>query len=247
MDKIKLPADEATIDTLADLVKLLRSEKGCPWDRKQTPETIKRYLLEEAYEVMEAMEDGSPAQICGELGDLLFQIVFLACLYEEEGAFSIQDVIRLIMEKMIRRHPHVFGDKKVRDAEEVKASWHKIKLEEKGDKESKSLLDSVPRNLPALMRAHRITERAARAGFVFPDVSSSFTKIEKAISRLKESAGKNQAEKTSEVFGDILLAMAVLGRLLEVHSETALDQALQRFIKEFISCSSTAPDKLPLI
>lgn len=235
MDTIKPPATGTTIDTLSELIRLLRSEKGCPWDRKQTPETIKKYLMEEAYEVMEALEDGSPAQVCGELGDLLFQLVFVACLYEEEGTFSIQDVVRVVTEKMIRRHPHVFGDKEVRDAEEVKANWHKIKLAEKGTRESKSPLDSVPRNLPALMRAHRVTERAARSGFVFPDVSGIFTEVEKAIARLKESAGKSQGEKPSEEFGGLLLKIVVLGRLLGVHSETALDQALQRFIKKFRS------------
>ncbi|MFH1675008.1 MAG: nucleoside triphosphate pyrophosphohydrolase [Pseudomonadota bacterium] len=233
MDTIKPPATRATIDTLAELVRLLRSEKGCPWDQKQTPETIKKYLIEEAYEVMEAMEDGSPTQVCGELGDLLFQLVFLACLYEAEGAFSIQDVVRVVTEKMIRRHPHVFGDKEVRDAEEVKANWHKIKLTEKGTRESKSPLDSVPRNLPALMRAHRITERAARSGFVFPDVSGIFTEVDNTISKLKKSAEENKEETISEEFGDLLLKMVVLGRLLGVHSETALDQALQRFVKKF--------------
>ncbi len=233
MDTIKPPAIGTTIDTLAELVRLLRSEKGCPWDQKQTPETIKKYLMEEAYEVMEALEDGSPAQVCGELGDLLFQLVFLACLYEEKGTFSMQDVVRVVTEKMIRRHPHVFGDKEVRDAEEVKANWHKIKLAEKGDRESKSLLDSVPRNLPALMRAHRITERAARSGFVFPDVSGIFAEVDNAISKLKKSAEKNEEEKVPEELGDLLLKVVVLGRLLGAHSETALDQALQRFIKKF--------------
>jgi tetrapyrrole methylase family protein/MazG family protein len=239
LDTIKPPATGATIDTLAELVRLLRSEKGCPWDQKQTPETIKKYLMEEAYEVMEALEDGSPAQVCGELGDLLFQLVFLACLYEEEGAFSIQDAVRLVTEKMIRRHPHVFGDKEVRDAEEVKANWHKIKLAEKGTRESKSPFDSVPRNLPALMRAHRITERAARSGFVFPDVSGIFTEVDSTISKLKRSAEENKEETISEEFGDLLLKMVVLGRLLEVHSETALDQALQRFIKKFRAIEPT--------
>lgn len=239
---ITLPAATPTIETLTDLVKLLRSEKGCPWDRKQTPETVKRYLMEEAYEVMEAMEEGTPAHVCGELGDLLFQVVFLACLYEEENTFSIQEVVRVVTEKMIRRHPHVFGDKKARDAEEVKESWHKIKQAEHGAGEPKSPLDSVPRNLPALMRAHRITERAARSGFDFPDVPGIFTKIDKVVARLKELAEGNHGEEVSEEFGTLLFTMVVLGRLLGVHAETALDQTLQRFIKEFRSIESTLPN-----
>lgn len=241
MDAIKLAATPPTIDTLADLVRLLRSEKGCPWDQKQTPDTIKRYLMEEAYEVMEAIGGGSPAQICEELGDLLFQIVFLVRLYEEQEAFSIQDVVRHVMEKMIRRHPHVFGDKDVRDAEEVKERWHQIKLLEKGTKGSNSILDSIPRNLPALMRAHRMTERAARAGFAFPDISDSFIKINRTISRLKDLVEKDRKEKISEEFGDLLLTMVILGRLLGVHAETTLDQSLQRFLKEFKSIEPTLP------
>jgi tetrapyrrole methylase family protein/MazG family protein len=195
--------------------------------------------MEEAYEVMEAMEGDSPAQICEELGDLVFQIVFLVCLYEEQGVFSIQDVVRQVMEKMIRRHPHVFGDKDVQDAEEVKASWHKIKLLEKGARGAKSILDSIPRDLPALMRAYRMSERAARAGFAFPDIADSLTKIDRTLSRLKDLVGKDRKEESAEKFGDLLLTMVVLGRLLGVHAETALDQSLQRFIKEFKSIEPT--------
>jgi MazG family protein len=232
-----------SLDTLAGLVRLLRSKKGCPWDRKQTPDTIKKYLMEEAYEVMEAIEGDSPAQICEELGDLLFQIVFLACLYEAQGAFSIQDVVRQVMEKMIRRHPHVFGDKDARNAEEVKARWHKIKLTEKGAKGTKSLLDSVPRNLPALMRAHRMTERAARAGFAFPDIADSLIKIDRTLSKLEDLAEKEHREEISEELGELLLTIVVLGRLLGVHAETALDQSLQCFIKKFKSIEPTLSPK----
>lgn len=233
MEAAELASSAHDCDALTDLIKVLRDKNGCPWDRKQDPDTIKRYVLEEAYEVAEAVDNGSPAMVCEELGDLIFQVVFLARLYEEKGAFSIEDVIRGIIEKMVRRHPHVFGDKKVRDADEVKANWHKIKLAEKGSADPGSLLDSIPHNLPALMRAHRITERAGRAGFNFPDLSGIFVEIDGAISQLKDLAQKHDPQETSREFGNFLFKIVVLGRMLGMHAEEALDQALQRFIDKF--------------
>jgi MazG family protein len=172
------------IDAIIDLIETLRGENGCPWDKKQTPQTILAYLLEETYELMDAVESGDPAEVCGELGDVLFHIFFLVSLFREMGHFDIKDIVNSNVKKMIHRHPHVFGDDDVDSADEVRKRWYKIKMEEKNASPEDSILDSIPSSLPALMRAYRISERAARTGFDWDDLSGVMKKVEVEWSEL---------------------------------------------------------------
>jgi MazG family protein len=220
-------------DRLILLVERLRGHGGCPWDRAQTPETIKVYLIEETYEVLEALESGDTQNVCGELGDLLFQIVFLARMFRETGDFNMEDVLRRITEKMIRRHPHVFGDDKVSDSEEVRHLWHEVKIAEAKDNDTarQSCLDSVPEKLPALMRAYRLGERAARVGFDWPDLETVLVRVEEALAQFKDSLRRDDREKSAERFGDLLFAVASVSRFIGVHPETALAQTISTFVK----------------
>ena len=231
---ISLPA---CLEGLIALVKILRSDDGCPWDREQTPEQIKTYLLEETYEVLEALESGNRENICSELGDLLFHIVFLARIFEEAGDFNMSDVLQGITEKMIRRHPHVFGEAQVSSPEEVRDRWHETKMAEAKDKDAAPsfLLDSVPQRLPALMRAYRISERAVKLGFDWTDVESLIKKLDEALTEFKASLKRTNSKKSVEAFGDLLFTMVNLGRLIRVHPEAALTQTILKFIQRFES------------
>jgi MazG family protein len=229
---VSLPAG---FDGLVALVKILRSDRGCPWDREQTPEQIKTYLLEEAYEVLEALESGDPKEVCAELGDLLFHIVFLARIFEEVGDFDMGHVVQLTMEKMIRRHPHVFGQTQVSNSDDVRQQWHEIKMGEAkaNDTVPSSPFASVPRNLPALMRAYRISERAAKLGVDRPDPDSIFKRIEESLAAFKESCEASASEELTEAFGDLLFTIVNLGRLVRIHPEAALRETIEKFIAGF--------------
>jgi MazG family protein len=220
---------------LVELVEILRSDHGCPWDREQTPEQIKTYLLEEAYEVLEALESGNPEDVCAESGDLLFHILFLARIFEEAGDFNIRDVVQTITEKMIRRHPHVFGQAQVSSSDEVRHRWHEIKMAEAKDKDTaqSSFLDSVPQKLPALMRAYRISERAAELGFDWPDLDSLLKKLDEKLAELKSALKRANAEKSAEELGDLLFTMVNLSRFMRVHPEAALTQTISKFHNRF--------------
>ena len=228
-------------DRLVDLVETLRSERGCPWDQVQTPETIKVYLIEEAYEVLEAIESGTHKDICAELGDLLFHIVFLARIFEECGVFNAKDIIRTITEKMIRRHPHVFGEVRLSNAEEVRKQWHEIKMTEAKEKDETktSLLDSVPQNLPALMRAYRISERAGKLGFELPDIESLLKKLDEDLAEFKSAAKRPDSEESAQTLGDLLFTIVNLGRAIRVHPESALTRAISRFVTRFNAVERT--------
>ena len=220
---------------LIALVKILRGDHGCPWDREQTPEQIKTYLLEEAYEVLEALESGNSEDVCAELGDLLFHIVFLARIFEEYGDFNIRDVVETISKKMIRRHPHVFGQAHVSGSDEVRDRWHEIKIAEARDNDTVpySLLDSVPQKLPALMRAYRISERAAKLGFDRPDVDGIIKKLDEELAEFKSALKSENSEKSAETLGDLLFTIVNLGRFMRAHPEAALTRTISKFIKRF--------------
>lgn len=220
---------------LVELVEILRSDHGCPWDREQTPEQIKTYLLEEAYEVLEALDSGSTEDVCAELGDLLFHILFLSRIFEEAGSFNIGDVVQAITEKMIRRHPHVFGQAQVSSSDEVRQRWHEIKMAEAKDKDRapNSFLDSVPRKLPALMRAYRISERAGKLGFDWPGVDSLLKKLDKELAEFKAALKRANSEKLAEQLGDLLFTIVNLGRFIRVHPEAALSRTISKFTKRF--------------
>ena len=216
---------------LCDLVSRLRGPGGCPWDAKQTEETIKTFLLEEAYEAVAAVDRGDPEDLRHELGDLLFMILFLTAIAEEKARFELAGVIKGITLKMIRRHPHVFGSAKVSNAEEVAENWDKIKRRERGLSDSSSkLLENVPSNLPALLRAHRLLERAAR---LKPEDRDMWAGVQDAYCRLSDAVAGDKGKTINEELGDLLMALAGLARQKGLNAEHALREANQRFVQKF--------------
>ncbi len=224
------PDDRTTLDDLRDLIARLRGEQGCPWDRKQTLDSLKIYLLEEAYELAEALDRKAGEEVKEELGDLLFQIVFLSHLYEEQGVFDLTQVMNTIYRKMIRRHPHVFGNKNWENAEQVVQGWQDIKAEEKKGQDP---FESIPENLPALLKAHRISQRAAGLGFDWPDMNGVLEKVREEFRELEEAIQENNLPSAREELGDLLFALVNLGRFLEIPAENALRNTIQKFLKRF--------------
>lgn len=223
-------------NTFSQLVKLmaqLRGPAGCPWDREQTPESLKPFLIEECYEVLDALDEGSPDKVRDELGDLLFQIIFHARIAEEKGAFTITDVISAIVEKMTRRHPHVFGEEKVSTSGEVLVNWEEIKKKEKAHQERTSILDGVPQSLPALLRAHGIQKRAARVGFDWNELDEALPKLDEEIAEFKESLKSKDASGIEEELGDIFFMLVNISRFLEINPEDALRKTISKFIHRF--------------
>jgi tetrapyrrole methylase family protein/MazG family protein len=219
---------------LTDIMKKLLAPDGCPWDREQTLQTLEPFLIEEAYEVLEAIDHDDPKLHCEELGDLLFQIVFQAALRAQEGHFGIDDVIRAIATKMIRRHPHVFAGLAVKDADEVLANWGKLKEaehEEKGIK--RRALEGVPTALPALLRAQRLGEKAAAVGFDWPDIQGVREKVDEELREIDDAVTRGDRAQIEHEIGDLLLATSRLAAKLGVAPEDALRSALRRFQSRF--------------
>jgi tetrapyrrole methylase family protein/MazG family protein/ATP diphosphatase len=227
---MKIEKEKTDFYTLWDIIKALRSKNGCPWDKKQTPQSLKKYLIEEAYEVLEAIDKGNPEEIREELGDLLFLLLFIIYLYEEEKLFTLKDLLYLTAQKMIRRHPHVFGEEVAKSAEEVIKRWQKIKKEE--GKEP-SILGNIPKSLPALQRAFRLGERAGRVGFDWEKGEEVLEKIKEEIEEIKESLNNLPKEKLKEEIGDLLFSIANFSRKLEINPEEALKLALNKFENRF--------------
>lgn len=222
------------IRALVDLVARLRGPGGCPWDAKQTDETLKVYLIEEAYEVLDAIEGSSPQQVCSELGDLLFQILFLAHLASERNEFGITDVIETITRKMIRRHPHVFGDVQVETAEDVAANWARIKQGEKGASgDISSSLRQIPSGSPALLRAHRMGERASKIGFDWPNAKEVWTKVEEEMEEMRTAMVDEDPEAMASELGDLLFTLANLARHWGQNAENVMRAANQKFLRRF--------------
>jgi tetrapyrrole methylase family protein/MazG family protein len=217
----------------ADLVMImarLRGKDGCPWDRRQTKEDLKPFLIEETYEILEALDRGDDQGLQEELGDLLFHIIFMARIAEEEGAFNINDVIRGIAEKMRHRHPHVFGGLEVSDAHEVEVNWAKLKAAEKP---RESLMEGLPRHLPALMRAFRLTQRAAQVGFDWEDADQVWAKLEEELKEFQEALREERKEALQEELGDILFTLVNLARFIGVDPENALRRTTNKFTQRF--------------
>ena len=221
------------IRSLVKLVARLRGPGGCPWDAEQTDDTIKIYLLEEAYEVLDALEGTSPEEVCSELGDLLFQILFLAQLASEREEFDFNEVVEGITEKMTRRHPHVFGDTRVDGAEDVASNWVKIKRKEKGKPEMSFLLQSVPSDLPALLRAHRLSERASKVGFDWVDRDEIWVKVREEFEELESAIHHGDQEEIVEEMGDLLFSLTNLARHSGVNAENILRKGNQKFLERF--------------
>ncbi|MFH1059317.1 MAG: nucleoside triphosphate pyrophosphohydrolase [Pseudomonadota bacterium] len=219
----------AALMRLMALVDRLRAPDGCPWDREQTPASVANYLLEEAYEAVEAVQAGGPDEAAGELGDLLFHVVFLAAQYAEAGSFGLAQVIAQVEAKMIRRHPHVFGGGQVADAGAVLAQWGRIKAEERGG-DANGLLESLPRGLPALMLAQRLGQRAGRVGFDWPDAPSVWAKVREEAAEVE--AAPDDAAAEAEL-GDLLFALAQWARHRGLNPGQALRGANRRFRARF--------------
>ncbi len=222
--------DPRTLETLRAIMKALRTPvSGCPWDLEQNFKSIAPYTIEEAYEVADAIERGDMANLCEELGDLLLQSVYHAQMAEEQGAFTLDDVLEAVNTKMIRRHPHVFGDDAARSAKLAKGFWEDIKAKERAGKPSDGVLVSVPKAFPALTRALKLQAKAAKVGFDWPSVDNVYDKIAEEIEELK-SAPK---DKRAEEFGDLLFAMANVARHMGIDPEDALRAANAKFERRF--------------
>ncbi|MDK2887353.1 MAG: tetrapyrrole methylase family protein / MazG family protein [Thermoanaerobacter sp.] len=221
------------LDSLVEVMATLRSEKGCPWDREQTHRSLRRYLLEEAYEVLEAIDQEDMYKLCEELGDLLLQIIFHSQLAREKGFFDINDVVKEITEKMIRRHPHVFGSVKVRNSAEVLVNWEQIKAREGGGKKPVSILKEVPRSLPALLQASSLQNCAARVGFDWPDYRGALEKVDEELREVKQAISRGMKAELEKELGDLLFAVVNLSRLLGVEAEAALFGTINRFRRRF--------------
>jgi MazG family protein len=222
--------NNTTIENLDHLVETLRNK--CPWDRKQTPESIIVYLIEEAYELLDAITSGQTDHIKEELGDVLFQVHFLALLFNEKKWFSLDDAVQSIMEKMIRRHPHVFGEEKAETSEKVVENWAMIKAAEKDGRKA-SLIDSVPAGLPSIHRAYMISEKVGRAGFDWDDIHGVMKKVEEEWNELKEAISSGDKDHTALEFGDLLFTLANIARFAGIHPETALSASVKKFETRF--------------
>ncbi len=222
-----------SFEELVAIMSRLRGPDGCPWDREQTHETIKKDLIEEAYETIDAIDSGDSHELKGELGDMLLQVVFHSQLAAEHGDFDIKDVIDGINAKLIRRHPHVFGTTEVSCADEVVTRWEEIKSTEKGHENRTSALDGVPIHLPALARAMKISKKAARVGFEWPNMDAVVDKLDEEVDELKHELRTGNKERISDEIGDLLFTVVNIARWNKVDPEDALRTMTKRFSQRF--------------
>jgi MazG family protein len=225
-----------SFDRLVAVMDRLRDPGGCPWDREQTLHTLAPYFLEEAYEVVDAIAAGDPEKLCEELGDLLIQIVFVARIAREQSHFDVDRVCESISDKMVRRHPHVFGDREVSGSEEVMQNWEDIKRGERAGEPESSVLDGVPNSLPALLKAFRMTEKAAAVGFDWRKPEDVMGKMREEMAELESElavGGEAANERVRSEMGDVLFVMANLARHLGAEPETALQRTNSTFLRRF--------------
>jgi tetrapyrrole methylase family protein/MazG family protein len=228
-------ADGRALARLLKVLKVLRGPGGCPWDREQTHESLRPYLLEECHEVLEAIDSGSMPALREELGDLALHVAFQAELAEESGAFRLADSLDHIVEKLLRRHPHVFGELAAEDAREVERLWERVKVEERrgGTAEAKSILDGLPAGLPGLLKAQRIQEKVAGVGFEWEDAAGALAKLEEEYREFRQALALGDARAMEEEFGDFLFTVVNVARYLRVQPEDALRRANAKFIRRF--------------
>jgi tetrapyrrole methylase family protein / MazG family protein len=241
MDKVSSQFSEEELEkfeTFRKIINKLRGPDGCPWDKKQTHVSLKPYLVEESYEVLDTLENQDMPSLCEELGDLWLQIMLHSQIAEEAGEFTLEDVLRKINSKLVHRHPHVFGSRKVKDADEVSVNWQELKEEEKEG--NHSLLSGVPRNMPALAYSQSIQRRAASVGFDWDKVDDIIDKLVEEVSELKDARGHEEKERE---FGDILLALVNAGRRMDIDVESSLRQANARFTRRFNYIEETCRKK----
>ncbi len=233
-----MPGD--AFEKLVDIMAALRAEKGCPWDKEQTRESLKPFLVEETYEVLEALDEGDPGKIKEELGDLLFQIVFHCQIAKERGEFDVYDVIAKISKKMRGRHPHVFGEARYETAEEVLKQWEERKKEEGKGRES--ILEGIPRELPSLLRAHRIQARAARVGFDWTQVEDVLKKLDEELGEFREALQKKEQKSIEDELGDLFFVLVNISRFVGVNPDDALRKTISKFISRFRYIEMKAAD-----
>ncbi|HET7433991.1 MAG TPA: nucleoside triphosphate pyrophosphohydrolase [Thermoanaerobaculia bacterium] len=231
-----------TFDDLVKLMTTLRGPDGCPWDRKQTLPDLKPYVIEEAYEVVDAIDRDDRGALLEELGDFLLEAVFAAEITREEGTFDIYDSITAIHEKLVRRHPHVFGDAEAKDAEEVLVNWEKLKSAER-KAENKSVLSGVPQSLPALLKASRLTEKAARVGFDWRRTEDVFDKLDEELHELREAVDSGDAKHMEEELGDLLFTIANIARKMNLNAEEALQSTNRKFQSRFMAMESRVHER----
>ncbi|HOE61972.1 MAG TPA: nucleoside triphosphate pyrophosphohydrolase [Kiritimatiellia bacterium] len=221
------------IARLDEVMRRLRASDGCPWDREQTLKTLKPCLLEETYELLEAMDNGDPEHHREELGDVLLQVVFQCAIREEEGCFTFDEVAQVLADKLIRRHPHVFGEVRVDSSSQVLRNWEAIKLTEPDKPANRSALDGVPRSLPALLKAQRMQAKAARVGFDWANAAGAMTKVGEELAELQEAATSGDLRRVTEEMGDLLFSLVNTCRFLDVDAEQALETANRKFERRF--------------
>jgi MazG family protein len=231
-----------SFDDLVHLMTKLRGPDGCPWDRKQTLPDLKPYVIEEAYEVVDAIDRDDRAALTEEVGDLLLEAVFIAEITREEGTADVYDSITAIHDKLVRRHPHVFGDVIAGDAEQVLVNWEKLKNEEK-KAENKSVLSGVPMSMPALLKASRLTEKAARVGFDWRRTEDVFDKLDEEIAELREAVASGETAKIEDEIGDLLFTIANIARKVNVNAEEALQSTNRKFMRRFESMESQVRER----
>ena len=234
MNQGKEISNNDAFNRLLDIMRRLRGKGGCPWDREQTKETLKPYIIEETYEVLEAIDKNDSNSLKEELGDLLLQVLFLTTLAEESGDFTMDDVIGGISEKLVRRHPHVFADKKIDTAKDVVKSWASIKVDENKKKGRLSILEGVPLHMPALLRAHRVTEKASRIGFDWNSIDEVYDKLEEELKEFEEAIATKDREKMEDELGDVIFSLVNIARFLEVNPEEALKKTVGKFVRRFM-------------
>lgn len=228
---------------LVEVMARLRGKRGCPWDKEQTHVSLKPYLLEESYELLEAIDKGDPQEMAEELGDVMHQIVFHCQIAAEEGRFTAEEVISRLKEKMTRRHPHVFSDPQQSDSGTVLQNWVKAKAEEKQEKTSASALGDLPRAMPALARAQAITERASLLGFDWPTIEPVWDKLEEELAELKAVASSEIKHRASDEMGDVFFCLVNLCRFLDLRAEDALARTVDRFLERFAYIEATIREK----
>ncbi|MFC1607106.1 nucleoside triphosphate pyrophosphohydrolase [Candidatus Latescibacterota bacterium] len=235
----------SSFDKLVEVMKRLHDPDGCPWDREQTHVSLKPYLLEETYEVLEAIESGSDDHLAEELGDLLLQVVFHAEIADREKRFDIETVVTGIIEKLVRRHPHVFGDVKADNSETVIKNWEEIKRREKREKKdgTGSVLDGLPKSLPALIKARRIQEKVSRVGFDWEHTEDVMLKVEEELGELKEASSRRDIDAIEEEIGDLLFSVANLARFVSLCPEDALRKTIEKFQRRFQFIESELPKR----
>jgi MazG family protein len=241
------PEDSAdstkSFSKLLNLIKTLRSENGCPWDKKQTPKSMHPYILEEYHELVQAINDGSKNEIVDEFGDLIFLVIFVAHMFEESGVTTLTEILEGVITKMVRRHPHVFGEVEVNNAQEVIDNWVKIKASEENIQRRESILDGIPRSLPALNRSQKLARRAAKVGFDWTRPDEVLPKVEEELNEFKQALLSGSKESTREELGDLLFVIVNAARHLEINSEAALNETSDKFERRFRYIESKLREK----